>query len=520
VVSPKSICIERLFYSFAMVVLIALLVAVATLTVWYVHQNFSYWKRRGIPHDAPCIPFGNTKDFMKTKHIAGLVGDTYVKYKNKTDGPFVGFYLYFKKFVVPTDIDFVKTVLIREFDKFHDRGLFHNEGDDPLSNNLINIEGQKWKTLRQKLTPTFTSGKMKNMFPTILDVGDEMVRAFDAKASATRDGLEITDLVARFTADVIGSCAFGLECHSLTNPKAEFVQMGTTAITERRYGKLLDMFFFGAPKLAAKLRMKATPQTVEDFYMNIIGDTVDYRIKNQVKRNDFMDMLIDMKRNNDNGKQQDGLTFNEIAAQAFIFFLAGFETSSTTMGFSLYELAFHQDVQDKLRSEIDSVFTKNNGKLTYDSMREMTYLEKVVDESMRKRPVVGHLIRVATQRYEHSNPKYYIEPGTGVIVPTLAIHHDPEFYPEPEKFIPERFDEDQVQQRPPCTFLPFGDGPRNCIGLRFGRMQVMVGMSLLIHNFKFEVHPTKTQVPLEYRADNFLMSAKDGISLKVTRVTK
>ncbi|XP_033155124.1 probable cytochrome P450 6a20 [Drosophila mauritiana] len=501
-----------------MAVLIVLLIGVLTFVAWYVHQSFNYWKRRGIPHDEPKIPFGNTSELMKTVQLSDIFKRTYNKYKNKTDGPFVGFYMYFKQMVVVTDIDFVKTILIREFDKFHDRGVFHNERDDPLSAHLVNIEGQKWKTLRQKLTPTFTSGKMKSMFPTILTVADDLIRVFGQTASADGDSMEITNVVARFTADVIGSCAFGLDCHSLSDPKAEFVQMGTAAITERRYGKSMDLLLFGAPKLAAKLRMKATVQKVEDFYMNIIRDTVDYRVKNNVKRNDFVDMLIEMKLKYDNGDKANGLTFNEIAAQAFIFFLAGFETSSTTMGFALYELACHQDIQDKLRAEIDTVMKKHNGKLDYDSMREMTYLEKVIDETMRKRPVVGHLIRVATQNYQHTNPKYNIEKGTGVVIPTLAIQHDPEFYPEPEKFIPERFDEDQVQQRPPCTFLPFGDGPRNCIGLRFGRMQVIIGMALLIHNFKFEFHPTKTVVPLEYRTDDILLSAKGGIHLKVIRV--
>jgi len=92
-----------------------------------------------------------------------------------------------------------------------------------------------------------------------------------------------------------------------------------------------------------------------------------------------MDMLIDIKLKYDNGDKQNGLTFNEVAAQAFIFFLAGFETSSTTMGFALYELACNQHIQDKLRTEVDSVLKKHNGKLDYDSMREMTYLEKVID---------------------------------------------------------------------------------------------------------------------------------------------
>ncbi|KAH8321297.1 hypothetical protein KR074_000698, partial [Drosophila pseudoananassae] len=501
-----------------MLILIGLIVGVLTLATWWVHQNFTYWKRRGIPHDPPQLILGNTKELMKTLHLAQLIKQTYVKYKNKTNGPFVGFYVYIKKFVIITDIDFVKTVLIREFDKFHDRGVFHNEKDDPLTANLTTIEGQKWRTLRQKLTPTFTSGKMKNMFPLVQDVGDELIRVFSEKIEATPTTLEITDLLARFTADVIGVCAFGLDCNSLRDPKAEFVRMGNSAITERRHGKLVHMLLFGAPKLSAKLGIKSLLQPVEDFYMNIIRNTIDYRVKNNVKRNDFMDMLIEMKLKYDNGNKEEGITFNELAAQAFIFFLAGFETSSTTMGFALYELACNPEIQDKARKEVDFVLAKHNGKLEYDSMKEMSYLEKVIDETLRKHPVVAHLVRTTTKTYVPSNPKYTIEEGTGVLISTLGIHHDPEFYPEPEKFIPERFDEEQIQQRPACTYLPFGDGPRNCIGLRFGRMQVIVGMALLLHNFRFELHPTKTTIPLKFKLNSILLSAEGGIHLNVTKL--
>lgn len=90
-------------------------------------------------------------------------------------------------------------------------------------------------------------------------------------------------------------------------------------------------------------------------------------------------MLIEMKLKYDNGNKEEGITFNELAAQAFIFFLAGFETSSTTMGFALYELACNPDIQEKARKEVDSVLAKHNGKLDYNSMKEMTYLEKVID---------------------------------------------------------------------------------------------------------------------------------------------
>ncbi|EDW47928.1 GM21580 [Drosophila sechellia] len=158
--------------------------------------------------------------------LASILKRTYLKFSKQTDGPFVGFYLYAMKYIVITDVDFLKTVLIRDFDKFHDRGVYHNEKDDPLTNSLATIEGQKWKNLRQKLTPTFTSVKMKSMFSTVLNVGDEMIRVVDEKLSSSSQTLEVTDLVSRFTSDVIGICVFGLECNSLRDPKAEFVQMG------------------------------------------------------------------------------------------------------------------------------------------------------------------------------------------------------------------------------------------------------------------------------------------------------
>ncbi|EDW74200.1 uncharacterized protein Dwil_GK21514 [Drosophila willistoni] len=504
-----------------MVVLIVLLVGVVSLAIWWVREQFSYWEKRGIPHDPPKIPVGNVAGMMRTIQVSDIFKRSYFKYKNKVDGPFVGFYMFFKRIALVVDIDFVKTVLIKDFEKFHDRGIFHNETDDPFSNNLVTIEGEKWKNLRNKLTPTFTSGKMKHMFPIFLKVGEEMVQVLNEKTSNVPQPLEITDLVSRYTVDVIGNCAFGLECNSLHNPEAEFVKMGNAVFTLKRHGRAMDLFLFGAPKLAAKLRIKVTSQKVEDFYMNIIKDTVDYRMKNNIQRNDFMDMLIDFKRKYDEGNKEDGLSFNELAAQAFVFFLGGHETSATTMGFALHELAINQDIQNRLRNEIDEVLAKNNGEFNYESMNEMKYLEKVIDETLRKHPVVGHLIRKATQRYVHpDNPKYYIEAGTGVTIPVRAIHHDPEFYPEPEKFIPERFDEEQVKQRPPCSYLPFGDGPRNCIGLRFGRMQTTIGLAKLIHNFKFEVNPTLTSVPMKFKFETILLSAEGGITLNVSKVTK
>jgi len=127
--------------------------------------------------------------------------------------------------------------------------------------------------------------------------------------------------------------------------------------------------------------MKLTIEEAERFFLRIVKETVDFREQNNVRRNDFMDQLIDLK-NNPQTKSETGenvnLTIEEIAAQAFVFFGAGFETSSTTMGFALYELAQHQDIQDRVREECQEIFAKCNGELTYESMKDMVFLDQVI----------------------------------------------------------------------------------------------------------------------------------------------
>ncbi|KAH8299852.1 hypothetical protein KR044_006949, partial [Drosophila immigrans] len=485
------------------------------LLYYAARHRHNYWKRRGIPHDEPSFPKGNIGDWPSKRQISAVFRDYYTKYKN-SGSPFAGFYFFFTKTVVITDLELVKRVLIKDFNNFEDRGIFNNEVDDPLSATLFSIEGQKWRHLRHKLSPTFTSGKMKHMLPIVLKVAEEMAKIFNEKLPSPNE-LEITDLVGRYTADVIGTCAFGLNCNSQRGANADFVDMGRRAITDRRYYGLLDFFIFGFPSLARRLHLKLNTEEVSEFYMRIVRETIDYRLKTKEKRHDFMDMLLEMYQKNQMGNTEEGLSFEELAAQAFIFFVAGFETSSTTMGFALYELALHQDIQDKLRAEIKQVLGKHNNEFSYDNIKEMQLLEQVVMETLRKYPVLAHLTRKANSDYSPDEPKYYIEKGSSVVIPALGIHYDPDIYPEPEKFKPERFTEAAIHSRPSCTWLPFGDGPRNCIGSRFGLMQTGVGLAHLIKDFKFSVAPS-TQVPIKFVTKNILLCSENGIHLKVEKI--
>lgn len=125
---------------------------------------------------------------------------------------------------------------------------------------------------------------------------------------------------------------------------------------------------------------------------------------------------------------------------------------------------------------------------------------------------------MATKPYHVAVNNVTIEQNTLVMIPVYAIHHDPEVYPNPETFDPDRFLPEAVQSRPSCSFLPFGEGPRNCIGLRFGMMQARIGLVMLLRNFEFEL-TAKTPVPLEFLPTGAVLTAKGGLYLKLKTIT-
>ncbi|KAF7393606.1 hypothetical protein HZH68_010425 [Vespula germanica] len=204
---------------------------------------------------------------------------------------------------------------------------------------------------------------------------------------------------------------------------------------------------------------------------------------------------------------------SEAAAQAFVFYLAGFETTSSTVTFCLYELALNQDIQKKTQEEIDRVLKKHGG-ISYNAINEMTYLQMVVYETLRKYPPLPILNRICTKDIKLPNSNVVIPEGIAVLIPLFGIHRDPNIYPEPEKFIPERFTEEQIRSRHQYTYLPFGEGPRICIGMRFALMQTKVALMYALNKFEFLPGP-KTPRKLELTVGTVILNTKCDMYLQI-----
>nr|CAD7440016.1 unnamed protein product [Timema bartmani] len=451
-----------------------------------------------------------------------------------------GIYLMHRPALLMCDPDMIRDVLVKDFTHFHDRGIVVDEELDPLTAHLFSLSGQRWKQLRTKLTPTFTSGKMKMMFPVLAKCGEQL-RALVAEHAVIGDAVEVKDIVARYTTDVIASCAFGVHCHCLVNPDAEFRAWGRKIFHDSPLGGVKRFLFFALPSLAFRLKLRVFPKDVSDYFRLMVRDTVEYREENSVERNDFMQLLIDLKnhgmvegdetkktsKSSENGKwmspapvgttilcssgETPHLTVDEMAAQAFVFFIGGFETSSTTISYTLYEMAMNLSLQAKLQAEIDFTLDKHGGEITYEAVQGMEYLDKVVNETLRKYPPIPLLNRECSKDYKIPGTDVVLQKGIPIVVPILGLHHDPEYYPDPEKYDPERFTKEAVKGRPRHAYLPFG--------MRFGLTQTKVGLVMLLSKYNFWKSP-KTDIPLKMNPKTFVYANLGGIVLQVTHRDK
>ncbi|XP_049788169.1 probable cytochrome P450 6a13 isoform X1 [Schistocerca cancellata] len=500
------------------------LVVLAAAYVWFSH-SFTYWTRRGVPQRQPQFPFGNVRQsVLGQTRFEFVVQDIYNELKGEK---YFGMYGFSRPLLVLTDPDLIRLVLVKDFDSFNNRGVPFNDRE-PLNHNLFFLTGVKWRRLRNKLTPTFTTGKLKMMCQTMQDCGREMLEVLEESAGRG-EVLEMREVSARYATDVIASVAFGVECNCQRNPEAEFRQWGRKVFQpslKNRFSMFMHDFL---PTLAKLLRIGGGTEEVSQYFRSMVRETVEHREKNSVTRNDFMHLLIQLKNRGfvdeekthaatDQNKEVDNwkLSLDDVAAQAFLFFLAGFETSSTTMSFALYELALNPDVQKRLQEEVDATMKKNNGQLTYEAISEMSYLDKVVAEALRKYPPGAILVRKCNRQYQFPNGGLELDEGIAVIIPTYAMHHDPEYFPEPDRFDPERFSDEQKAKRHPYVYLPFGEGPRNCIGMRLGLLQAKIGLAYLTS--KYEVQCCEhTTVPIEFNKVSFIPMPAGGVQLRLAK---
>ncbi|KAG6461806.1 hypothetical protein O3G_MSEX012872 [Manduca sexta] len=507
--------------------------------IQYIWKTYSRYDGTGVNYLKPLPIVGNVgMMFLGKRHQAQ---DLDLLYTSFPDDRFVGRYEMMQSIILLRELELIKKVTIKDSEHFIDHtSLIDSSVDSIFGRILFSLNGQEWKDMRSTLSPAFTSSKMRGMVPFMIDVNKQMVGVIKNKMQAAGTDyldIECKDLTTRYANDVIASCAFGVKVDSHTEENNEFYTNGlATALAPFR--RLLALGYSTFPSVMKKFNVKVFPTESKTFFKNLVLRTMKEREKHNIFRPDMIQLLMEAKKGklthdekastetdigfaaveeSDIGKRKVNAvwTDDDLVAQAVVFFLAGFETISTTMSFILHELAMNPDVQEKLYAEIMENEARTSGKFDYNAVQNLTYLDCVITETLRLWPPLVALDRLCVKDYNlgRANRKckkdFIIRKGESVAISVYSIHHDPKYFPEPYKFDPDRFSEENKHNIKPMTYMPFGVGPRNCIGARFALCELKVMIYQVLQHFEVKVCE-KTMIPARLDTTTLSMGIHGG----------
>ncbi|XP_069950512.1 cytochrome P450 9e2 [Cherax quadricarinatus] len=511
------------------------------LAAWsYSRWRHNHWSTLGVP-TPPYLPFlGHIhKQLSLFQTRWEYLDEVYYKYGGST---FCGMYEIFRPVLMIGDPDLLKNILVKDFDHFIDRRKFPATEGSLTNQMLANKSGDEWRALRAVVTPTFTSGKMRGMFPLISDKADDLV-SFTLKEAAKKPYVDMKVNSGRFTMDTIASCAFGIECNSFRNEETEFTKWAQTLFAPSLITTLKFTLIHISPRIFNALRL-TLETSAKTFFQNVVEQTIAVR-KNGQRRGDYLDLLLDARANHDqhttkstsiksNTTRETSTTDNlsgidslcvipskqvltdeSIVAQSVLFLLAAFDTTASTIAFASFLLAKYPVHQQRLRQELQQM-VQEHGDVTYQGIMEATFLDACIMESLRLYPPAVFGSRVCNKTYKIPGTKVVLRPGDLVTIPFWSLHHDPRYWPEPEVFLPDRFLPENKTNITSFTHMPFGMGPRNCIGMRFALMKVKVALAKLL--LKAEIHLRSGHEEPKLERSPFLLRP-GGLHLVVSPLT-
>ncbi|VVC43867.1 Cytochrome P450, E-class, group I,Cytochrome P450,Cytochrome P450, conserved site [Cinara cedri] len=489
------------------------------ITYYFCTLTFNKWEKLNVPYIKPIPLFGNFLTVaLGIVHPVDFYRSIYYKLAGNKYG---GIFQMRTPYLMIRDPGIINNVLIKDFSYFPDRGIYSDFSVNPLSNNLFFMNNPQWKVIRNKLSPAFTSGKLKLMYNQIKECGDELMKTIRNNLAENHNNeMEVRDVMGKYSTEVIGSCAFGLKLNAISDEKSAFRKYGKNLFRPSLRILLRELSLMISPVFLKIVKLKDFPAEAGEFFHSAFHETITYREKNNIVRNDFVQILMQARRDlvlNQNLPPNDKFTETQIVANAFVMFAAGFETVSTAMSFCLYELALKKHIQDRLREEIKSKMSKNNGVIDSEFLIDLNYLDMVLAETLRKYPPTFALFRKASQDYCVPNDSLIIEKGQKIIIPIYSLHYDAKYFPDPEIFDPHRFSPEEKSKRQSGTYLPFGDGPRICIGKRFAELEMKLALVEILS--KFEVEPCeKTEIPIKFSKQALIVMPENGIWLKFKQI--
>ncbi|CAF0908761.1 unnamed protein product [Rotaria sordida] len=496
--------------------------------------------------DDVCHKIKAARAFFIMATIAAFIGALLLLYIVFRPHPKVMYYAAIamgtRPIYVVSDVEFLHEVFVKQFACFHSRHLPFTAR--LKSRNLINLfgaNGDHWRRQRHVINPTFSTTKLKLTSPIVNECIDALMNKIQEKENQEFD---IYTLYKRLTMDVICHSAFGIDTdmqNDIDNPfivkTAYFFAVHPERIFLVKLSYLmpwltpiLTLFVHSIIALFNGLRYLA-PSFMNQFeeipgmwIINQVKQVIEARVikikseaNNKQRRIDLLQLMLDavtsneIKDKNDENLMSKRFHQDEVTSNVFFFMIAGFETTSTTLASCSYILATRFDIQTKLQTEIDELYAEHNGEFDYDRINNMTYMDLFIREVLRMFPIALQAVSRECNT-ETIVCNYKIEKGDVIQPDILTLHYDPQLWgpDDPYLFVPER----HLTRRHPMAFMAFGQGPRNCVGIRFALMELKLCLARLLH--QYSILPGK-QIEQGFIRREILVIQPDAVYIKLEK---
>ncbi|XP_052828840.1 cytochrome P450 3A24 isoform X1 [Octopus bimaculoides] len=516
------------------VVLLGLSLVLFLRFCWTRKESMKIFKQINVPGPPPNFLFGNLISFAKKQAFYSTYLDWYKIY-GKTFGYFEGL----RPVLVTADLDVLNQVMVKKFDIFHARKVFPVQVDPDKDDevHMFFARGDRWKRLRAISNPAFTSAKIRKMSSLVHNCIDNVIAELKRRAH-NNESIEMYDIFQRLTLDSMSSCGFGFNTSAIQNPNDVFLKNCRQVLYNTTRPNLFFLIGFLFPSTdkflvrLARLRDYIFGNPVfwlEKQFEKIIAMRKKF---DSVPRMDLLHMMIEANKlthseeslhvpetptqNIPESKYKYAkLSLLELRSQCFLFLMAGYETTATTLIYTAYELAYNQEIQSKLYDEIIECFPNKDDEITYDIVNKMEYLDKVWCETLRKYPLASTVVARQAEKSCKLSEDLTIPKGMIVQANIWAIHYNPDVWgADPHKFNPERFIPELVACRHPMAYLAFGAGPRKCIGIQFAKMEGKIAIVKLVQTFHMIL--SEKQGPLE-TIEGATIAPVNGVYLRLSQ---
>lgn len=396
-----------------------------------------------------------------------------------------------KEAIVTTDPTVIQHVLKTNAENYHKSEIQTKRMKHFLGKGLLTLHGEEWRTQRRLIQKGFDRKQLEVLSSIMRDSLDDSLRDFDREAR--RGPVDIYPHLMKMTFGMVGRSLFGAR---LKEADIDFISETISTVQEFMVRQTIQPYLNGWFAVSGELRRHNEMRARAD------GILLDYirRRRQEAPGHDLLQILMDARYSDGEGMSDELVT-----SESMQLLVAGHETSSNALSWLLYLLSSHPDCIERLREEFDSVL--GGEPMTYSHVPRLEFATQVVQEGLRLYPPFWMVDRMALA--DDRAGALDIPRGSTVVVFIYGVHHSPRYWKNPERFDPERFTKANEKLHRPCAWLPFGAGPRGCIGGNYAMLQIFMILSALLKKYDFQLAPGQK---IEARP-MVILRPKDGIRM-------